>query len=117
MKILIVDDDAMVAEALSDILTTLGHEARSVNRGDEALSAIEAATPELVILDLELPGMPGTAVAGLISERYAGIGIIYSSGFSEQEGHIDRMAPCFRGFIRKPFEISDIKAAIEKARC
>ena len=59
--ILVVDDDASLAEMLSIVLRQEGFESRIVERGDEALEAFREYQPDLVLLDLMLPKMDGPA--------------------------------------------------------
>ena len=64
--ILVVDDDASLAEMLSIVLRQEGFESRIVERGDEALEAFREYQPDLVLLDLMLPGKDGIDVCRLI---------------------------------------------------
>lgn len=61
-RILIVDDDEIVAEIASDELTRGGHVVSSVHHGDEAIAAILQGAPDLVILDWVLPGKTGIEI-------------------------------------------------------
>jgi PAS domain S-box-containing protein len=62
-RILVVDDNEDVAESLAEILRTTGHEVRTAYRGLAALEAVEAFLPEVVLLDIGMPGMDGYEVA------------------------------------------------------
>ena len=61
-RILVVDDDELVAESVRAALESEGHVVGVVNGGREALAAIGAARPDLVILDAMMPGVPGSEV-------------------------------------------------------
>lgn len=114
--ILIVEDDPMIADALSDIVTVLGYTSVWAGTGDDALQLLEVYDDpfDLAILDLELPGLSGTETAKKLKELIPDIKIIFSTGYSDQEDNIDTNDPNVFGIIRKPFELDDIKAAIEK---
>ena len=112
-RILIIEDEAMIAEAMSDIIAILGHEVIWFESGLEALAAGVGVSFDLAIIDLELPAMPGLEVAEKIREYHPGI--LFSTGFSEQEEQIDLTQPYVAGIIHKPFEIADLQRAIEKA--
>lgn len=58
-RILIVDDDELLAEAVVEALSRSGHMVSAVHHGDEALDAIRQSEPDLLILDLGLPGASG----------------------------------------------------------
>jgi CheY-like chemotaxis protein len=62
-RVLLVDDSVDAAEAMSMLLETLGHEVRVVHDGPSALAIVDDFAPEVVILDIGLPGMSGFDVA------------------------------------------------------
>ena len=62
-RVLLVDDSVDAAEAMSMLLETLGHEVRVMHDGPSALAMVDEFAPEVVILDIGLPGMNGFEVA------------------------------------------------------
>jgi CheY-like chemotaxis protein len=62
-RVLLVDDSVDAAEAMSMLLETLGHEVRVMHDGPSALAMVDDFAPEVVILDIGLPGMNGFDVA------------------------------------------------------
>ncbi len=62
-RVLVVDDDASLSEMLSIVLRQEGFDAHVVERGDEAMAAFHAYRPDVVLLDLMLPGKGGIDVA------------------------------------------------------
>src|ERR1700710_1115872 len=62
-RVLLVDDSVDAAEAMSMLLETLGHDVRTLHDGPSALAAIDGFAPEVVILDIGLPGMDGFELA------------------------------------------------------
>ena len=68
-KILIVEDDATIARFVELELTHLGHEVYKVADGDLAVAEIERVEPDLVLLDLMLPGTDGLTIARTVRER------------------------------------------------
>ena len=63
-RVLVVDDDAALAEMLTLVLRNEGFLSQIVTRGDDAMSAFRAFRPDVVLLDLMLPGKDGVDVAG-----------------------------------------------------
>src|SRR5262249_44315202 len=61
-KILVVDDDPLISDLLVEFCTDLGYEARSVNQSPSALAVALEFKPQLITLDLEMPGMDGIEV-------------------------------------------------------
>jgi CheY-like chemotaxis protein len=71
-KVLVVDDNVDAAEMLRALLEGLGHEVEAVHSGVEALAAAERFKPDVVLLDLGMPGMSGHEVARELSRRRSG---------------------------------------------
>ena len=67
--IMVVDDDQDLAEMLGIVLTGDGYEVNLVGRGDEVIAAFESQAPDLVLLDVMLPGIDGVEVCKLIREK------------------------------------------------
>ena len=65
-KLLLVDDSRAVTDALSRVLETYGHEVDVASSGEAALASLERALPDLVVLDLMLPGIGGAEVLHVI---------------------------------------------------
>jgi two-component system, OmpR family, response regulator ResD len=68
MKVLTIDDDPALTELLSLLLRTRGHEAYLANSGEEGIKIIRQFSPEVVILDLMMPGMDGWQVCTAVRE-------------------------------------------------
>lgn len=68
-KILIVDDDNNIAELISLYLTKECFDTKIVNDGEEALTAFEQYNPNLILLDLMLPGIDGYRSAGMVRSQ------------------------------------------------
>lgn len=114
-RILVVEDDEMIAEALTDILDSLGYRFMVASTGPEALERIKDQKIDLAIVDLELPIMPGIEVADKLTKLQPGIRVIFTTGYSDQEEHIDLSVPHYVDVMRKPFEIADLKTSVENA--
>jgi DNA-binding NtrC family response regulator len=114
--IMIVEDDHLILEVLEDIVETLDYIPTCVQSGAAAFAAAkENPDIKLVISDMEVPGMHGTEIVAGLIKIIPDIKVIFSTGYSERELDIDRDSKNFVAFIKKPFDISDIQAAIEKA--
>ncbi len=89
IKILIIEDDKMIAEAVSDIVETLGYRPIWATAGPEALEKASQEEYDLAILDLELPRMPGIEVAEKLMVVNEGLRILFTTGTSDQEELIE----------------------------
>ena len=117
-RILVVDDDATLAMEFEEFLPTLGYEVAGV--ADCAKDAVEQARehrPDLILMDIRLPGkMDGIEAAGVIKSEL-GIDILFISGYADEE-LLERakvIEPL--GYIHKPFSEEQIAAALKMACC
>lgn len=87
MKILVVDDNEAICSGLCELLQQANpnHLCESASDGNEALAKAQARKPEVVILDLTMPGMGGFSSARLISHRFPGTKILLHTAFSTDE--------------------------------
>lgn len=110
-RILVVDDEELIRNTCSAMLDALGWEAEAVSDAEGALAAM-AAAPNLAIIDLNLEGMGGMALATLIKERAPSCKILLSSGYDVASAGAQD-APC-EGFIQKPYSLASLGAAVRK---
>lgn len=89
-NILIVDDDSTALKLLKGILTADGYAVRPFNNGDLALRSIMVEAPELILLDIRMPGMGGFEVCRRIKEdeRLKEIPVIFISAASDMEDKV-----------------------------
>ncbi len=84
-KILIVDDDPQVRELLHDFLEARGHAVALAGDGEHALEAIEAAPPDLVLLDLMMPGVTGMAVLRKLRQTRPELRVLVLTAVNESQ--------------------------------
>src|SRR4026207_1223710 len=70
LRILIADDDRDTVLSLATVLLDEGHEVREVYRGDAVLDQVRAYRPDVVLLDIGMPGLPGFETARLIGREF-----------------------------------------------
>jgi excisionase family DNA binding protein len=102
--VLVVDDDARLREFVRVNLELEGYSVREASSADEALSAIEDQAPELVLLDVVMPGVDGWQMLQRMQERYGSIPVIMFSGKVAETAPGDAERRGARGFIGKPFD-------------
>ncbi len=83
--ILIVDDEKRICSSLTGIFEDEGYTTRAVHDGHAALEYIEAGLPDLIILDLWMPGMDGLQVLEIVKKRYPALPVIVISGHGNIE--------------------------------
>lgn len=111
MRILIVDDDAQILKALRINLVARGYEVVLARTGPEALDLAAKSRPELVVLDLGLPGLSGIQVIeGL--RGWTDLPILVVSGRSDSADKVDALDAGADDYVTKPFAIDELLARI-----
>ena len=113
--ILIVDDMPVNLRLLSHMLTEQGYKVRSVINGQMALTAIRAAPPDLVLLDINMPGMNGYEVSERlkVDEQTRDIPIIFISALDELQDKVKAFSVGGLDYITKPFQFEEVLARVE----
>lgn len=116
-RILIVDDSRDGGESLSALLRVLGAEVSLVHSGRAALHAVESFRPDIVLLDIGLPGMDGYEVARRIRANRAnrGIMLIALTGWGQEEDRQRSAAAGFNHHLVKPADIDQLRHLLSVA--
>lgn len=114
VRILIVEDDREVSQLLSDFLKQKGYDVACCYDGLGALSALEADSAGLVLLDLMLPYRSGDLVLADIRARSA-IPVIVLSAKATTQNKIDLLRLGADDYITKPFDLDEVAARIESS--
>jgi DNA-binding NtrC family response regulator len=113
-SILIVDDDEVMQQTLSDVLKKRGYEIFLVGSGNGALSVIKKNVIDLVLLDMRLPDVDGIEVLKKIKELDTEILVIMMTAYSDVQTAVSAMKSGAYHYINKPFELEELKLLIEK---
>ena len=111
----IVDDNADILDILSRILTQQGYEVRTAINGEIALKVIFSKAPDLILLDIMMPGLSGTEVCRQLKADQSthDIPIIFISAIDQ----ISKIVKCFElggvDYITKPFQVEEIVARVQ----
>ncbi|MEA2165990.1 MAG: hypothetical protein QOK37_4117 [Thermoanaerobaculia bacterium] len=105
IRVLIVDDEAPIAEGIAALLEEDGIEVASVGTGKEAAGAIATFHPNIVLLDFGLPDMDGSEVYTRIRETKPLLPIIFSTGHGDRRRLLDDLNDPNVRFLQKPFEV------------
>lgn len=113
MNILVVEDNNDFRELLCEMLRMLGHSVKDEASAEQALTAMNANKPDLVISDLTLPGMSGIELAKQIHTRNPETRIILSSGYGLPAGaELDFKV----GVLSKPYSLNQLMQALHQIR-
>lgn len=116
LRILIADDDRDTCLSLAAILRDDGHDVHTVLRGDEVLGVERVTRPDALLIDINMPGMSGYAVAREIRERRAGAApllIAISGVWTKSSEQLLGRAVGFDHYLLKPCEPAQIVAILE----
>ncbi len=114
-RILIVDDESAIRFSLRGILEDEGHSVSEAASGEEALAVLESGTPDLIFLDIWLPGMDGLAVLDALKGREASPPVIVISGHGSIETAVTAIKKGAYDFIEKPLSLDKVVIACDKA--
>ena len=111
-KILIVDDDNNIAELIALYLTKECYETKIVNDGESVLPAMESFSPNLILLDIMLPGMDGYQVCREIRMKHS-VPIIMLSAKGEVFDKVLGLELGADDYIEKPFDSKELVARVK----
>jgi CheY-like chemotaxis protein len=110
-RVLIVDDEVVIGEIMHRVLGDAGYDVVCAFGGPEALRVAAGQPFDLVLLDVNMPGLDGWHVLDELLRSDAGLPVIMVSGYAQQAEAEERGA---RGLIQKPFESSVMLAAVSE---
>jgi DNA-binding NtrC family response regulator len=113
--ILIVDDEDLICFVLTHLLRVHGFASRTASRGDEALRLISDRRPDLVIMDIRMPGMSGFDVLAHIRARDTQLPVILMTALYGVRDAVDAMRAGAFDYIAKPFNNDDMIAIVRRA--
>jgi DNA-binding NtrC family response regulator len=113
--ILVVDDDPYIQEALGDRLESLGYRVARASDGKQALELIDHQDPQMVFLDIEMPGMKGLDVLREIRAQEKDFPVVMITAYGSVDLAVEAMKEGAYDFIPKPFKANHIALVVEKA--
>ncbi|HVL59284.1 MAG TPA: ATP-binding protein, partial [Burkholderiaceae bacterium] len=115
-RVLVVDDNADAAATLDMLLKALGHEARIARDGAEALAAFEAFRPDIVLLDIGLPGISGYEVARRLRRRGSTARIIAVTGWGQPKDREESAQAGIDLHLVKPIDAEQLQRVLAPER-
>jgi len=113
--ILIIDDDEHLRKGFERMLTEEGYSVRSASSGEAGIEIIHANVPDLVILDVRLPGINGLQAFKIIHEMEPKLPVIIMTGYGTTETAIEATKMGAFDYILKPFDIPDMLSQVKQA--
>jgi response regulator RpfG family c-di-GMP phosphodiesterase len=113
-RVLVVDDEKVIREILSDFLTMEGYVVRAVEDGAAALKELRLRPYDLVISDLKMPNMGGLELLEKIAEQNLDVLTVIMTGFGTVETAIEAMKKGAYDYILKPFKVEEVVHVVQR---
>ena len=114
-KILVIDDEPDMLRGCQKFLETAGYAVVVAESGEAGLALFETESPDLIIVDLKMPGMDGMAVLQSIMARDQEAVVIVFTGYGTIEGAVEAIKAGAFDFIQKLFDPEEFLIVIERA--
>ena len=103
-SVLTVDDEISICETIADFLKTKGYKVKISQSGEEALEMIEDEKPDIILLDLNMPGMGGEATLREIKKRYYDVPVIMISMIDDENKALELLNAGASDYVPKPID-------------
>lgn len=111
-RILIVDDDPLLRQFLTEVIANAGYDPVTAASGEEALVMVHKGEPDLALLDITMPGMSGLELAGRLKEATT-VPFMFLSAIDDSESARQAAAHGAVGYLVKPIDASRLMVAFE----
>ncbi len=114
-QVLIIDDEMLLAKSLVRSLTQKGHECSLAGTAEDGINLLKTAAPDVVLLDLQLPGMHGLVALRHVVEFDPSIVVIITTAYGTVASAVEAMRAGASDFLRKPLDVEEVALTIERA--
>jgi DNA-binding NtrC family response regulator len=113
LRILVVEDDEAIREAVSARLEAWGHGVVGYGDVESALAAVHQAAPDLILSDVVLPGASGIDLLGRLNEARNGVPVVLMTAHAEVDLAVEAMKRGARDFLTKPIEADHLRSLVD----
>ena len=114
IKILVVDDEAAARSALSELLRDEGYVVHTAGDGFKALGQLDGWSPDIVVTDVQMPGMSGIELMEKLRERVPGVGVVVMTAFGSVENAVAAMQAGADDYLTKPVHFPELLLVLER---
>ncbi len=114
-SIFVIDDDNIISANLKDFLELEGHDITTFSNGEDALSRLSHDTPDIMLVDLQLPGIDGLELLEKVKDRSQNIEVVIITGHADVPSAVKAIKLGARDYIKKPFDLDEISIIVQKA--
>ncbi len=112
MRILIIEDEAVVARQIAAALTEDGHEAKTVNNGEAALEQVSRTPFDLIVLDIRLPGIDGFEVLRRLRRQHLAARVLLLTARGAVDDRVTGLQLGADDYLPKPFAMRELVARV-----
>ncbi len=113
--LLIIDDEASICWAFRQFGRTEGHSVATAASAEEGLKELEKESPDMIFLDVRLPGIDGLTAMGRLEKIRPGVPIVIMTAFGQLETAIRAVRQGALDYLAKPFDLEEVRTLIEQA--
>jgi DNA-binding NtrC family response regulator len=113
-KVLIIDDERDMLTNCTRLLRRCGYECLTADTSDQGLSLIEVARPDVVLVDLRMPGKNGIDIVKAVKSRYPDIEVVLMTAYATIETAVDAIKQGAFDYLPKPFTAEQLQAVIQR---
>ena len=113
--LLVVDDEQSICWGLSRLGKSIGHDVLTASSAEEALESVDRTRPDVIILDVRLPGMDGLQAIGSFRDRLGDVPIIVITAYGDLQTAVDAVRNGAFEYIVKPFELDLVERTLARA--
>jgi CheY-like chemotaxis protein len=113
-RVLVVDDESIVARSIKRLLDHDGHDVQTADSGATALAILEHEAFDLIITDYTMPDMNGVELAALIKERRPALMVVMVTAFADEFGNYGKASAGVDLVVNKPFSLQELRDAVAK---
>jgi two-component system response regulator AtoC len=114
-KILIVDDDESIRRLLAAVLSREGFQTVTANDGEEALALFRDVSPDIVLMDIRMPGLSGIDAMSAMLELRPGAAVILMTAYADLDTAVRAIKNGVFDFVIKPFDLAEISLLVNRA--
>jgi len=114
-RVLVIDDDPGVRDYMEALVSRQGYRVFAVADAEQALDGLDRTRPDIVTLDVVLPGIDGLETLRRLKQRIPDVPVVMLSGHGQARNIVEAMRLGASDFLRKPFEVEELELAFQKA--
>jgi|TARA_B110001450_G_C17666744_1_gene499909 two-component system nitrogen regulation response regulator GlnG len=114
-KVWVADDDNAIRIVLEESLSSAGFNVKTFSSGDDVVTQLKIETPDLILTDVQMPGMLGYDLLKHVTDNYEEIPVIVMTAFTDMQAAVDSYGGGAFEYIPKPFDLEEASQIINRA--